>query len=89
MLDSVLDLVDHQSGSALGKKKKKKRRPPTCKGSVLDVFQQKENGLSFVSSLLDVMLVKKNIRNRLKHCEILSVTVKHCAFDRLMVFKQF
>ncbi|KAI5670288.1 hypothetical protein M9H77_10652 [Catharanthus roseus] len=64
MLDSVLDLVDHQSGSALGKKKKKKRRPPTCKGSVLDVFQQKENGLSFVSSLLDVMLVKKNIRNR-------------------------
>lgn len=62
MLDFVVGCIIGFSGSTPGKKKKK---PVTRDSDVhVDVFQQGENALSFLSSLLDVLILKKNIENR-------------------------
>lgn len=61
MLDSVLDHINCQSSTTHVKKKTKTTRP---QGSMLDVFQRKQSTLSYVSSLLDVLLMKKNMKNR-------------------------
>lgn len=62
MLDSVLDHINSQSSVTHVKKKTKRTR---LQGSVLNVFQQRESSLFYVSSLLDVLLLKKNMKNRL------------------------
>ncbi|KAL3521384.1 hypothetical protein ACH5RR_019533 [Cinchona calisaya] len=59
LLDSVVDSINGSGGSALGKKKKK-----WVTHQISDVFQQGENAVSFLCSLLDVLILKKNIESR-------------------------
>mgnify|MGYP004715549437 FL=1 len=63
MLDCAAGCISSSSGSAVAKKKKK---PVTHQDSdmLVDLFQQGETAISFLGSLLDILMLKKNMENR-------------------------
>ncbi|CAI9091980.1 OLC1v1027104C1 [Oldenlandia corymbosa var. corymbosa] len=62
MLDFIVHHLGSSSGSNLGKKKKKSI---AHQGDLfVNVFQRGDSGLSFLSSLLDVLILKKNMDSR-------------------------
>lgn len=63
MLDFAAGCISSSSGSAVAKKKKK---PVTHQDSdmLVDLFQQGETAISFLGSLLDILMLKKNMENR-------------------------
>lgn len=84
MLDFVLELKGCLIGSAYGKKNMK---PNTHEKSDVrhDVIPKGENKLSFLSSLLDLLLLKKNIENR-SAVKIISVFISLENFSYCFLF---